>query len=165
MRRLRDYLRFVVCNAGIGYVALWLTTFWTLDYGGAVFGNSGVCQPADAKLLFYWVCERDSPLSILVAVANTALTVTVWAPVYVAAATVYPPAIMLALPIVLTHVIGLPAALLVTIRLMARTLALLHSRRDKQRPQAAENARPVQAKPRPRVVKPRSSFGLRDRGV
>ena len=88
MRRLKDYLRFVAWQIGIGYLLLWAVTFWTLDEGAAVFGKSGVCYPDAAKVLFYWVCEATSPLAILASVANVALTATVWAPVYLAAATV-----------------------------------------------------------------------------
>jgi len=125
MGRLRDYLRFLVWNAGLGYLALGLMTFWTLDYGAAVFGHSGGCHPAYAKVLFYWMCDADSPLAILAALANGALTLTVWAPVYVAAATVYPPAVIVALPIMLTHALGLPAALLVAVRSLAALFGLL----------------------------------------
>jgi len=163
MRRLKDYLRFLVWNVGLGYIALWLMTFWTLDYGGAVFGNSGACQPADAKVLFYWTCDPASPLSILAAVANTALTITVWAPVYVAAATVEPTAVVLALPIMLTHALGLPAALLVIIRLMSGSFAIRRRLlRKKSSPPSAPNvsARPVSRRAA-RLVKPRAFFGLR----
>ena len=163
MRRLKDYLRFLVWNAGLGYIALWLMTFWTFDYGGAVFGNSGVCQPADAKVLFYWTCDPASPLSILAALANTALTVTVWAPVYVAAATVDSSAIALALPIMLTHGLGLPAALLIIIRSMSGLFAIPRRLlREKLSPPFAANV-PARLAPRRtmRFVKPRASFGLR----
>ena len=163
MRRLKDYLRFLVWNAGLGYIALWLMTFWTFDYGGPVFGRSGACQPADAKVLFYWICDPASPLSILAAVANASLTITVWAPVYVAAATVDPSAVVLALPIMLTHALGLPAALLVIIRLMSGAFGILHQLLRKKSP--PPSAVHVSARPGSRravrVVKPRASFGLR----
>jgi len=86
MRRLRDYCRFVAWQAGLGYLLLWAVTFWTLDEGASVFGKSGVCFPDEAKVLFYWVCDPASPLTILASIANAALTATVWAPVYLAAA-------------------------------------------------------------------------------
>ena len=57
-------------------------TIWALDYGPTVFGSGG-CRPDEAKVLFYWICEPDNPLSILAAIANTALTVTLWSPVYI----------------------------------------------------------------------------------
>jgi hypothetical protein len=118
MHRLKDYGTFLVWSSGLGYVALWCVTLWTLDHGAAVFGGSGVCRPDLAKVLFYWVCEPASPLALLAALANAALTMTVWAPVYVAAAAVRPDAIALAAPILAVHLVGLPAALLVAIRLM-----------------------------------------------
>ena len=118
MHRLRDYSTFVVWSSGLGYVALWCVTLWALDYGAAVFGGSGVCRPDLAKVLFYWVCDPASPLAFLAAIANAALTVTVWAPVYVAAAAVRPDAMIIAAPIVAVHLVGLPAALLVAIRAM-----------------------------------------------
>jgi hypothetical protein len=137
MHRLRDYRTFVVWSSGLGYVALWCVTLWTLDHGAAVFGGSGVCRPDLAKVLFYWVCEAASPLALLAAIANAALTVTVWAPVYVAAAAVRPDAIVIAVPIVVVHLVGLPAALLVAIRLM---LALFRAVRRLSRRDAASVA-------------------------
>ncbi|MCZ7641740.1 MAG: hypothetical protein M5U33_01900 [Pseudorhodoplanes sp.] len=92
MRRLQDYLTFIVWQAGFAYIALWVVTFWTLDYGPAIFGQSSGCHPDKAAVLFYWSCDPQSPLWIFSTVANTALTITVWAPVYVAAATVRPEA-------------------------------------------------------------------------
>src|SRR5437870_13704942 len=101
MQRLRSYFNAVIWQSGLGYLALWAVTFWALDRGAAVFDASGVCHPDEAKVLFYWVCDAASPYALLAALANFALTVTVWAPVYVAAATVEPDATAIALPIVL----------------------------------------------------------------
>jgi hypothetical protein len=125
MHRLRDYANFVAWSWGFGYLALWAVTLWALDYGASVFGASGVCQPDDAKVLFYWVCKPTSPLAMLASIVNGALTVTVWAPVYVAAATVRPDALMLAVPIVIVHLVGLPLALFVTIRTMLAAFRLI----------------------------------------
>jgi hypothetical protein len=125
MQRLRDYARFLAWSSGLGYLALWATTVWTLDYGSALFAGSGACHPDVGRELFYWVCDPASPLSMLATVADTALTFTVWAPVYIAAATVQPDLIILAAPLAATHVIGLPAALLVTIRIMVAVLSAL----------------------------------------
>ncbi|KAB2879562.1 MAG: hypothetical protein F9K38_10795 [Pseudorhodoplanes sp.] len=136
MRRLQDYLTFIVWQAGFAYVALWVVTFWTLDYGPAIFGHANGCHPDKAAVLFYWSCDPQSPLWIFSTVANTALTITVWAPVYVAAATVRPEAISLAAPIVGTHLIGLPAAIFVTIRVMLQFFLL--PRRIAQRMQRIE---------------------------
>jgi hypothetical protein len=124
MRRLRDYSRLLIWQTGIGYLVLWAVTFWTLDEGASVFGKSGVCYPDQAKVLFYWVCEADSPLAILASVANAALTATVWAPVYIAAATVRPDAAAIALPIILLHLVGLPLAIFVLVRMLASVLDL-----------------------------------------
>jgi hypothetical protein len=119
MQRLKDYLRIITWQVGLGYLLLWAITFWTLDQGAAVFGKSGVCVPDEAKVLFYWVCDPSSPLTVLASVANAALTATVWAPVYLAAATTQPEAAVLAVPIIALHVIGLPLSLLVLVRLLA----------------------------------------------
>jgi hypothetical protein len=127
MRRLRLYLSAFAWQTGVGYLALWVLTFWALDHGAAVFGRSGVCHPDAAKVLFYWVCDGASPYAILAALANFALTVTAWAPVYIAAATVEPRAIPIALSIVLSHMIGLPAAIFVLVRLLAATFDLLRA--------------------------------------
>jgi hypothetical protein len=126
MRRLRDYFRIIAWQGGFGYLLLWAVTFWTLDEGANVFGNSGVCHPDAAKVLFYWVCDAASPLAILATVANVALTATVWAPVYLAAATVRPDAAAIAVPIILTHLIGLPLAIFVLVRSLTAVLDLRH---------------------------------------
>jgi hypothetical protein len=117
------------------------------------------------------VCDAASPLAILAAVANVALTATVWAPVYLAAATVQPDAIAIALPIVLIHLVGLPLGIFVLVRLLAGVLDL-RRRIGGRRPAAPQlpeataaealstsAARPAAAL-RPQV-KPRSEFGLR----
>ena len=125
MQRLKDYGRFLLWWTGLNYMLLWCLTLWTLHYGGAVFGKSGVCRPDTAQVLFYWVCDRASPLALLADIANAALTATVWAPVYLAAATVLPDAILIALPILIVHLVGLPSALLVMIRTMLAGFALM----------------------------------------
>ena len=170
MRRLRDYCRILIWQTGIGYLLLWAVTLWTLDEGANVFGKSGVCYPDQAKVLFYWVCEPASPLAILAGIANVALTVTVWAPVYIAAATVEPDAVAIALPIIAVHVIGLPLAIFVLVRVMAAALDLRHRIPGGARsaPLAAAPANPAtveQASPTTplKKVNPRAEFGLRSR--
>jgi hypothetical protein len=190
MRRIKDYLRVIAWQTGLGYLLLWAVTFWTLDEGATVFGKSGVCLPDQAKVLFYWVCEATSPLSILANLANAALTVTVWAPVYVAAATVDPDAIAIAMPILAVHLIGLPLGMFVLVRMMATALDLrrripgrgvpndvasLHATASaaaavkmpasffSTAPQRVKPVGPVMPKPVRAVVPPRSEFGLRRR--
>jgi hypothetical protein len=116
MQRFKPYFHAFVWQAGLGYLALWAVTYWTLAVGTEVFGNSGACQPDAAKVLFYWACAPDRPLALMAAISNFALTVTVWAPVYVAAATVRTEAVMIALPIAFAHLVGLPAAMFVFVR-------------------------------------------------
>jgi hypothetical protein len=163
MRRLLDYLFFLFQLSGFGYIALWGLTLWTLGDGAAVFGRSGVCHPDEAKLLFYWVCEPDSSLSLLAMASNTALTATAWGPVYVAAATVKPDAIAIAAPILVAHVVGLPAAIFLAMRSM---LVLIETRRIFfRKADVAEQPLPLfkaaeKIQPLPRV-KARSTFGLR----
>jgi hypothetical protein len=192
MRRLRDYCRFVAWQAGLGYLLLWAVTFWTLDEGASVFGKSGVCFPDEAKVLFYWVCDPASPLTILASLANAALTATVWAPVYLAAATAEPGAIAIAGPIIALHLIGLPLALFVLIRLLAaafdlrrwvgwgggaapevaaatpHAVAAQPPVAARQPPTAAVAPLPLPPRarlsPRPKV-KARSEFGLRGQGT
>ena len=170
MRRLRDYCRILIWQTGIGYMLLWAVTLWTLDGGATVFGKSGVCYPDQAKVLFYWVCDAASPLAILAGIANVALTATVWAPVYIAAATVEPDAVAIALPIIAVHVIGLPLAIFVLVRVMAAALDLRRRIPGRARsvPRAPEPANPAavqRALPaRPvKKIKPRGEFGLRSR--
>jgi hypothetical protein len=165
MRRVFDYLHFLIWQSGLGYIALWALTLWTLGDGAAVFSHSGSCQPDEAKVLFYWVCDPQSPLSILAMMSNTALTATVWAPVYIAAATVRPDAIAIAAPIVGAHLIGLPAAIFVTMRLM---LAIFQApkrafvKQEAAAPAPSKAAEILQDRPRalPRI-KARTTFGLR----
>ena len=116
MQRLKEYLRIAVWWWGLGYVALWSTTLWALGDGAAMFSGSRYCKPDVAAVLFYWSCDAAQPIALLAAVVNGALTATVWAPVYVAAAVVRPEAWLIAGPILLVHAMGLPAALLVSIR-------------------------------------------------
>jgi hypothetical protein len=170
MRRLRDYCRILIWQTGIGYLLLWAVTLWTLDEGANVFGKSGVCYPDQAKVLFYWVCDAASPLAILAGIANVALTATVWAPVYIAAATVQPDAVAIALPIVAVHVIGLPLAIFVLVRVMAAALDLRHRipGRARSAPLAVVPANAAAAQlalpTRPvKKVNPRAEFGLRSR--
>jgi hypothetical protein len=169
MRRVKDYLRFAAWQSGLSYIALWAVTLWSLDWGPTVFGQSAACHVDSAKVMFYWVCDAASPLSILAAVANTALTVTAWAPVYVAAATVQPDAIAIAAPIIAAHVIGLPTAILVMTRLMLMFSARLRRGIGSWagRPAAAaviaapaDADVPARPSPRPRVPA-RDTFGLR----
>src|SRR5262249_21375728 len=98
------------------YIAMWAVVLWALDDGFTVFGQSGVCHIDPAVVLFYWSCAADSPLAVLAAVVNAAFTTTIWAPVFVAAATVDADAVVIAVPIVLAHLVGLPTALFVLIR-------------------------------------------------
>jgi hypothetical protein len=192
MRRIKDYLRVIAWQTGLGYLLLWAVTFWTLDEGATVFGKSGVCLPDQAKVLFYWVCEATSPLSILASLANVALTVTVWAPVYVAAATIEPNAMAIALPILAVHLIGLPLGMFVLVRMMATALDLRRRIPGRGPPNdemaslhvvasatpaaavkmpasffstAPQRVKPVSlVMPRPvKAVPPRSEFGLRVR--
>jgi hypothetical protein len=124
MRRLKHYLKIVAWQTGLGYLLLWAVTFWALDEGATVFGKSGVCYPDEAKVLFYWVCEATSPFAILASVVNVALTATVWAPVYLAAATAQPDAAAIAVPIIALHVVGLPLGIFVLMRMMATAIDL-----------------------------------------
>jgi hypothetical protein len=124
MPRLKHYLKIVAWQTGLGYLLLWAVTFWALDEGATVFGKSGVCYPDEAKVLFYWVCEATSPFAILASVVNVALTATVWAPVYLAAATAQPDAAAIAVPIIALHVVGLPLGIFVLMRMMATAIDL-----------------------------------------
>ena len=109
MQRLKDYCGIFAWQTGLGYLVLWGMAYWTLAHGAAVFGGSGVCHADSAQVLFYWACEPASPLAILAGAANFALTATVWAPVFVAAATVDPDAVIIAVPIVATPLARLAA--------------------------------------------------------
>ena len=129
MQRLKDYCGVVAWQTGSGYLMLWALTYWALADGAAVFGQSGVCRADSAQVLFYWACDPASPLEILAGVVNFALTITVWAPVFVAAATVDPNAAIIAAPIVALHVVGLPLGILALVRLLARTCDALRQLR------------------------------------
>ena len=150
MPRLRDYCGILAWQSGLGYLLLWGVTYWTLAEGGTVFGQSGVCHADSAQVLFYWACDPASPLQILASVANFALTTTVWAPIFVAAATVDPDAVNLAVPIVAVHVIGLPLGILVLIRLSARTFDALRALRHRLGGAVFAPASSGQTRPTPR---------------
>jgi hypothetical protein len=172
MQRLKEYCRIVAWQTGLGYLLLWAVTFWTLDDGPAVFANSGVCHPDLTAALFYWTCDPASPMQILASLANGALTVTVWAPIYLAAATVAPAAVVVAGWIMAVHVIGLPLGLLVFIRGMSKAFDALRLVRSRiawtgasatlvapDRSVASAES-PAQAAP-PLRVAPRHEFGWR----
>ena len=186
MRRIKDYCKFIAWQTGLSYLLLWAVTFWTLDEGATVFGKSGVCYPNAAKALFYWVCDASSPLSILATVANVALTATVWAPVYIAAASAQPDAMAIAGPIIAIHVIGLPLGLFVLVKMVATALDFgrKKARGRTEAPAGVRSGAPgvaltspaglavsgprsPAAKPPPartrKIVPPRSEFGLRSR--
>jgi hypothetical protein len=118
-------------------------------------------------------------MQILASAANGALTTTVWAPVYVAAATVMPAAVVVAAAILAVHVVGLPLAIFVVIRTMTEafdTLRLLRRRgraakaadvggepdrlAGTAQAQAQANVHAKAVPPRRRVAR-RSDFGLR----
>lgn len=180
MQRLKDYSKFIAWHAGLAYLLLWAVTFWTLDEGALVFGKSG-CYPDSAKVLFYWVCQPGSPIGILASVANAALTVTVWAPVFLAAATVRADATEIAALTIAVHVIGLPLGILAVIRMLAAAFDWRNRLGERRRQDAALAALPAAGAdtavapaavgpvpaprpmpPRPvQPVKPRGQFGLR----
>jgi hypothetical protein len=164
MRRLKDYLHIAAGQLGLAYIALWAIAFIVLDYGPHLF--AGACRPIGTAFLFYWSCDPSSPLHFAADVANTALTATVWAPVYVAAATVRPDDLAIAAPILLVHLIGLPTALLVSIRLLARLVQMPRwlTRRRAEHGEEDEPMPPLRVLPPPAAlpkVKPRDTFGLR----
>lgn len=172
MRRIRDYLNFVAWQAGLSYLLMWAVTFWALDQGVTVFGSSGVCHPNAAKELFYWVCDPSSPFDILAAVVNVALTATVWAPVYIAAASVRPDAMALAGPIVAVHVVGLPLAMFVLVRTIAALLDFARRKAhawnknvagDRAGPAPRAKAVAAFSVPPLRTAPPRREFGMRAR--
>jgi hypothetical protein len=171
MQRLKEYGRIIAWQTGLGYLLLWAVTFWTLDQGPAVFANSGVCHPDLNAVLFYWTCDPASPMQILASLANGALTTTVWAPIYMVAATVTPAAIVVAGWILAVHVIGLPLGLFVLIRGMTKAfdaLRFVRSRIASTEPPATPAApdrtaasADTLARPPRRSVAPRPDFGLR----
>lgn len=164
MRHLKNYLHVAAWQLGLAYIALWAIAFVVLDYGPSIF--DGACRPVGAKLLSYWSCDPSSPLAFAAGIANTALTVTIWAPVYVAAATVHPDAVAIAIPILLVHLVGLPTALLVSIRLLARIVQVprrfagRHARDGDDALPPLRALRPATPSALPKV-KPRDTFGLR----
>jgi hypothetical protein len=168
MRRLKDYIGFIAWQTGFVYAGLWIVTYWGLRTGPMVFNASSVCHIEYTPVLFYWSCAEGTPIAVLAQVIDWALTLTVWTPVYVAAAAVDPDAVGLAGAIVAVHIFGLPAALLVAIRLLqvlSDSVVSLVFRRNADAGELSESARAlalVRQAPRPRPpVQPRSTFGLR----
>ncbi len=168
MQRLKDYIGFAAWHSAFVYAGLWTIAYWGLRTGPMVFGGSGACHIDYAPVLFYWNCEGGAPIALLAQTINWALTCTVWAPVYVAAAFAGTSAGGLAAAIVSVHLVGLPAALLIAVRLLQilldSVIALVCRRpAGKREPSASARAlaRALQApRPRPRVP-PRETFGLR----
>jgi hypothetical protein len=166
MNRLKDYARFLTWNFGLGYIALWPMALWTLDHGQAFFSGTGQCKPDPATALFYWICDPASPASIVATLANSALTVTVWGPVYIAAAAVKANALPVALPIVAIHIFGFSAVILITARSalwLLQTMRGLGRRAPPSPPDDARTARHEFALPAGTIpsVEPHDGFGLR----
>jgi hypothetical protein len=61
MNRLRDYLGFAICFAGLGYMAIWPLS--ANGAGGALFGASLVCQ-APAPIVLAVLCRAPHPLTL-----------------------------------------------------------------------------------------------------
>jgi hypothetical protein len=68
------------------------------------------------------------------------VTVTVWGPVFVAAATVDPDALTIAVPIVAVHRVGLPLGLLIVIRVLPRAFDAVRAARRRHRPAGSARA-------------------------
>jgi hypothetical protein len=169
MQRRKGYLGIIAWQIGLGYIALWAIAFVVLDYSPRLFGMSPACHAETTQLMFRWVCDPGSPLVFLAGIANAVLTATIFAPVYLAAATVNPDAAAIAVAILLVHGIGLPTALLVLIRLLR---GLFEAPRWFARGRAEEMHEPMPqthiqrgalAPPPPpaKTVTPRETFGLR----
>jgi hypothetical protein len=162
MRRIKDYADALAWQTGLAYLALWLVAFWAVADGAAVFGRWG-CSAEGAGVSF-WACEANAPMALVARFANTALAVTIGAPVLVGR----PEAPMLLGPVLALHALGAPAAFFAAAR-MARSIfaSLLQARGrgDEEETTASLHALELIASrrstpPRP-VVEPRDSFGLR----
>ncbi|MEM6665237.1 MAG: hypothetical protein AAF638_02410 [Pseudomonadota bacterium] len=101
-------LKVIAVPYGIAYALAWVITIWFMGSGDIIRGNAA-CIVADDSILPIWLCPGDTVLGTLVFAVNTALAVTMWAPVFVAAALVNTQAVPLALAYVVGHLTGLIA--------------------------------------------------------
>lgn len=60
MNRIKDYVCFAACFAGLGYIALWPIT---ADEGGGSFGASVFCRGAGPDWLGF-LCQSARPLQL-----------------------------------------------------------------------------------------------------
>lgn len=115
---LRHLVKSLAWTCGLGYIAMWLIVFLSLD-GAPIVRSSPSCTALDGVVMVFWTCELHTPLWFLANLVNIAMSYTVWAPVFLAVASVDPAVIFIASTIVGTHVLGLPACLYVMLRIFA----------------------------------------------
>lgn len=115
MPPVRSILRAALWSWGLGYVVLWGLAIWALGETHPLWRDPA-CRADANQVVFYFDCGRAGAIAALAMLTNWAFTFTIWAPVYIAAATVRADALAVALPVVASHVLGLPAAVYVAMR-------------------------------------------------
>lgn len=108
-------LKTIAWPYAVAYMGLWSVFMWFAQYGGVIRANADCAQVPDAPLPL-WTCSGDGFLSIAALVVDLALLLTVWAPAFVAAATVNAAAIPIAASLVAGHLLGLAASVYAMVR-------------------------------------------------
>jgi hypothetical protein len=126
---LRRIVTIWIWSAGLSYLATASLILW-FAFDGQIIRNDPDCQPVTVSVAVYWTCN-GVPFwqHYLVSALNIGLTTTVWMPVFVASAIAAPEIAPFATALVLSNLIGVPAALFVLWRslrlLVGRVVAML----------------------------------------
>ncbi len=136
MNRLRDYIGFAVCFAGLGYMAIWPLS--TSGSSGSLFGASIVCRATTAFDPLPLLCEMPHPLILSPALHMLGLL----------------SAVVVALRLFCRVLPRMRRA-------RANDVDIAHRIRILAASMASSRPKPLRPLPR---VKPRSQFGLRGAG-
>jgi|GEM_PF-6523253 hypothetical protein len=112
---------------GLAYAGMWWFALLGLDRQG-FFTAQPDCMIVPTMLAPLWYCGPSGPLWFLASLADAAMILTVWSPVFAAAAWVDPAHIAAFLPIVMVHAVGLVAATYILYKVVSSLVLTLSSR-------------------------------------
>lgn len=110
-------VRLIAWGAGLSYISTWAMLLWFMTDGAFIRANPS-CDPILLwDTLAFWSCGEPALAVTLANMINVALALTLWAPAFLAIALNDPAGWVIALPILVTHLVGLPSAAYVALRL------------------------------------------------
>ena len=112
---MRRFLTKLAWPYGIAYAMLWLAFLWFAADGALIRNNPG-CSPIESAPLPLWTCSEFGATYLLTLLIDIALLAIMWAPVFIAAATVNLATVPLAVPLIFGHVMGVTALIYALIK-------------------------------------------------